>query len=200
MKQIKKYPVCCPSMYISVYFTCGCPIISLWMSCCCYHLNLLIACQIMLVACQSDLLQHIVSKSPKKREKKRPTMLPNHQTTRLRGSICTEAKATSIILFWRWGKSVQLSPTSILSTKNKKLAFALKNISSVKRKWIQNLPSSLIDCEHISKIHCIYYNSTDDSICMQIIEVGYNMLAVTDNKGSAGKEEEENQGKEIGHG
>ena len=37
-------------------------------------------------------------------------------------------------------------------------------------------------------------------MCMQIIEVGYNMLAVTDNEGSAGKEEEKNQGKEIGYG
>jgi len=136
MKQIKKNPVCCPSMCISVYFTCACPVASLWMSRRCYHLNLLIARQIMLVACQSNLLQHIVSKSPKKREKKRPTTLPNHRTTRLRRSICTEAKATSIIVFRRQGKLARLSPTSILSMKNKKLAFALKNISSVKRKRI----------------------------------------------------------------
>jgi len=200
MKQIKKYPVCCPSMCISVYFTCACPIALLWMSHCCYHLNLLIACQIMLVACQSDLLQHIVSKSPKKREKKRPTMLPNHRTTRLRRSICTEAKVTSIIVFQRRGKLVRLSPMSILSTKNKKLAFALKNISSIKRKRIQNLPSSSIDCKCISQIHCVYYNSADDSTCAQIIEVGYDVSAMMDDEGGAGKEEEENQGKENGHG
>jgi len=35
---------------------------------------------------------------------------------------------------------------------------------------------------------------------MQIIEVGYDMSAVTDDEGSAGKEEEKNQGKENGHG
>jgi len=78
--------------------------------------------------------------------------------------------------------------------------FALKNISSVKRKQIWNLPSSLIDCECMSQIHCIYYNSANDSAYVWIIEVGYNMSAMIDDKGSAGKEEEEKQGKENGHG
>jgi len=185
-------------MCISVYFTCACPVTSLWISHCHYHLNLLIACQITLVACQSDLLQHIVSKSPKKREKKRPTTLPNHQTTRPRRSICTEAKATSVIMFQRWGKLARLSPMSILSTKNEKLVFALKNISSVKRKQIQNLPSSSINCKRMSQIRCIYYNSADDSTCTQIIEVGYDMSAMMDDEGGTRKEEEENQGKENG--
>ena len=52
----------------------------------------------------------------------------------------------------------------------------------------------------MSQIYCVYYNSADDSACMRIIEVGYNMSAMTDDEGSARKEEEENQGKENGHG
>ena len=52
----------------------------------------------------------------------------------------------------------------------------------------------------MSQIHCIYYNSANDSAYVWIIEVGYNMSAMIDDKGSAGKEEEEKQGKENGHG
>jgi len=99
-----------------------------------YHLDMFVTQQIMLVACQSDLLQHIVSKYSKKRERKNPTILSSHHTTRPRRSTCTEAKATSGIAFRRQGKSLLLRAMHTLSAKKEKVAFALKNISSIKRK------------------------------------------------------------------
>jgi len=74
--------------------------------------------------------------------------------------------------------------------------FALKNISSVKRKQKQNSPSSSINCKCMGQIHSIYCDSANNSVCVRIIEVGNNVLAMMDDEGSAGNEEEEKQGKE----
>jgi len=170
------------------------------MSHCCYHLDTFIAQQIMLVAHQSDLLQHIVSKYSKKRERKNPTILSSHCTTRPRRSTCTKAKATSSITFQRQGKSPLLREMRTLSVKKEKVAFALKNISSMKRKQKRNSPSSSINCERMGQIHSIYCDSADNSACVQIIEAGNNMSAMMDNKGGARNKEEEKQGKESRHG
>jgi len=52
----------------------------------------------------------------------------------------------------------------------------------------------------MGQIHSIYCDSTNDSACMRIIEAGNDMLAMMDDEGSAGNEEEEKQGKESRHG
>ena len=170
------------------------------MSHCHYHLDTFVAWKITLVACQSDLLQHIVSKYSKKRERKNPTILSSHRTTRPRQSTCTEAKATSSIVFQRQGKLLLSRAMRTSSAKKEKVAFSLKNISSVKRKQKQNSPSSSIDCKCMGQIHSIYCDSADNSVCVQIIEAGNDMLAMMDNEGGAGNKEEEKQGKESRHG